>query len=392
MTQWQLIPWSKFKVLLFNIYEHRIDNAPELNGGINTNYCSMIEHLIIYFMDKLGRRDMAEEKIVELFINLYYFYDVWSRAKMFAWNLGIIPQKSSLEKEAKLKKQQEESHTKSSHSQEGTEEAPADVPATPSADLVNPDTIAPHALAGDEEALENDIYSQEYFLFCFSLLMTEKGNMVESDTGVTYYKYSDQEKLAARLVGVLRGGASDLNMWRIKAREFATILDQGGIDMDFIDVDILLNTLMNHYKKQKQALQLALKKEFLRKTGVVTANLKLTELEAILKTAEKAENMNTGSGVPDPCVGWSGEMSKLRAYVYSLTSSQSNEHAFGVNNLIAGLSRFGLDNPAPTISMRCALYGNSRSILKQLEIMQDKLKEEGKLLPLVASNYTEVGL
>jgi hypothetical protein len=36
------------------------------------------------------KRLKAEEKIVDLLINLRYYYDFWQRAKMFAWNLELI--------------------------------------------------------------------------------------------------------------------------------------------------------------------------------------------------------------------------------------------------------------------------------------------------------------
>jgi len=51
----------------------------------------MNEHLLIYFIDLLGSRDLAEDKIVELIVNLFFFYDNWARAKIFAWNLQIVP-------------------------------------------------------------------------------------------------------------------------------------------------------------------------------------------------------------------------------------------------------------------------------------------------------------
>jgi len=38
----------------------------------------------LYFIDVLGSRDLAEEKIVEMLINLRFFYDQWTRAKLFA--------------------------------------------------------------------------------------------------------------------------------------------------------------------------------------------------------------------------------------------------------------------------------------------------------------------
>ena len=33
---------------IFNVIDHRIEMAPEINGAVNTNYMSMSEHLLIY--------------------------------------------------------------------------------------------------------------------------------------------------------------------------------------------------------------------------------------------------------------------------------------------------------------------------------------------------------
>jgi hypothetical protein len=44
--------WKKFKLKLFEIYEHRIENAAEISGAINGSYLGLDEHLILYFMEK----------------------------------------------------------------------------------------------------------------------------------------------------------------------------------------------------------------------------------------------------------------------------------------------------------------------------------------------------
>jgi len=92
-------------------------------------------------------------------------------------------------------------------------------------------------------------------------------------------------------------------------REITQSLDISGMDVDFMDVDILFSSLIALYKKQKRDLHFSFKKEFLRKTGVVTASLKLSELKEIITKAEKNEVMHTGSALPDPLMGWCGEMS-----------------------------------------------------------------------------------
>ena len=85
-----MMPWKKVKELIFNVYKHRVEHAPEINGISNMNYCCMNEHVLIYFIDQVKERPLAEVKVVELIINLRYYYDHWLRARMFASNLQII--------------------------------------------------------------------------------------------------------------------------------------------------------------------------------------------------------------------------------------------------------------------------------------------------------------
>ena len=74
---------------MFDIYDHRILHAPELNCSVNTNYCSLNEHMLVFFMDQTRSRVKAEEEIVNLLINLRYYFDNWQRAKIFTWNLEL---------------------------------------------------------------------------------------------------------------------------------------------------------------------------------------------------------------------------------------------------------------------------------------------------------------
>ena len=45
----RLPSWENFKQLIYEIYDHRIFHAPEINGAINTSYLTMEEHLILFF-------------------------------------------------------------------------------------------------------------------------------------------------------------------------------------------------------------------------------------------------------------------------------------------------------------------------------------------------------
>ena len=90
VQEFDIMQWHGFKEVLFDIYDHRIRYAPELNGGANTTYCTLSEHIITFFIDQYPKRKKAEEKIVDLLINLRYYYDIWNRAKLFAWNCELI--------------------------------------------------------------------------------------------------------------------------------------------------------------------------------------------------------------------------------------------------------------------------------------------------------------
>ena len=90
MDTYELLPWHQFREIMFDIYDHRIKHAAELNGSVNTAYCSMNEHVIMFFVEKYKERQKAEERIVDLIINLRYYYDYWQRAKIFALNLELV--------------------------------------------------------------------------------------------------------------------------------------------------------------------------------------------------------------------------------------------------------------------------------------------------------------
>ena len=48
----RLPAWADFKQTIYDIYDHRILHAPEINGAINTTYLGMNEHLILFFVNK----------------------------------------------------------------------------------------------------------------------------------------------------------------------------------------------------------------------------------------------------------------------------------------------------------------------------------------------------
>lgn len=45
-----LMTYTVFKNLVWEIYIHRITNAPEINGHMNTSYLTLDEHLLIFMI------------------------------------------------------------------------------------------------------------------------------------------------------------------------------------------------------------------------------------------------------------------------------------------------------------------------------------------------------
>ena len=78
----------------------------------------------------------------------------------------------------------------------------------------------------------------------------------------------------------------------------------------------------------------------------------------------------------DPLITYPNHISKVRAYVFALTAGRDNNDAFNADNFCAALSRFGVETPAPCVSMRCMNYGNTMNTMEYLKRAE---KKYGKL-------------
>lgn len=56
----KLVGWTKFKLLINKVIDHRILHAQEINGMVNTSYTMPAEHLILYMIEIYPKRDKAE--------------------------------------------------------------------------------------------------------------------------------------------------------------------------------------------------------------------------------------------------------------------------------------------------------------------------------------------
>ena len=90
----KLSPWPDFKKTLFDIYDHRIEHAPEIHGAINNSYMSLDEHLIVYMCmtggPRFSTREDIEKRILEFLYSLKYYCQRWIRAMIYAKFLGFV--------------------------------------------------------------------------------------------------------------------------------------------------------------------------------------------------------------------------------------------------------------------------------------------------------------
>jgi hypothetical protein len=146
--------------MIYEIYDHRLENAPEINGATNTCMMSMEEHLICFFIGKYKSRNEIERNLIEFLAGLKYYAEAWPRAKLFAIVYSFY--------------QVDDVFFNKRHSG-------------------NTENRFPPRL-NDGKASEtdfgayNDLYTQEFFLLSYSLLSRERTSYVDSQEGFTYLK------------------------------------------------------------------------------------------------------------------------------------------------------------------------------------------------------------
>lgn len=86
--------WPDFKKEIYNIYDHRVENSPEINGAINNTFLTLDEHLMLYQCEQGGEnshsRDENENRLMDFLYSLKYYCQRWPRAKMYARMLGFL--------------------------------------------------------------------------------------------------------------------------------------------------------------------------------------------------------------------------------------------------------------------------------------------------------------
>lgn len=68
----------------------------------------------------------------------------------------------------------------------------------------------PHAYLKDEEATDNDVYTQEFFLHAYSLLCGDRTSFNESTEGATFVRSRHHDSVAKRIIPMIRGPCGDV--------------------------------------------------------------------------------------------------------------------------------------------------------------------------------------
>ena len=100
-------------------------------------------------------------------------------------------------------------------------------------------------------------------------------------------------------------------------------------------------------------------------------------------------NNDPSAAIDNPLVSIPSKISIVRAYVYSCTAGEDNTNRFNDDQFLAGCNRFAIENPVPSISTRCGLYGNTRDIII---LLQEAEKKWGKPLKVDSKLYTSVNM
>ena len=146
--------------------------------------------------------------------SLKYYAEIWLRAKLFAQIVGFY--------------QTDDEFFNKRHSGTSENRFPA--------------KINEGRLDETEYTPFNDIYSQEFFLHCYSLVSRERSLYVESKEGHTYIRAQLEDKISTRAMGAFIT-TQEHAKWTHKIRKITKKMKQDpkdDYDTDFVDIDVII--------------------------------------------------------------------------------------------------------------------------------------------------------
>lgn len=132
---------------------------------------------------------------------------------------------------------------------------------------------------------------------------------------------------------------------------------------------------MNEFKETRALFQKQLKEYFVDHCNAMEAIMDLEKFNDVLMNQTKIWGE---SEVIDGLIQFPQSYSATRAFIFAATACRTNQTDIHVENFLAALSRFGLENPFPTVTHRLAYFGVHEDVLTLLKQAQRRLDNNKK--------------
>lgn len=366
----RLIAWPDFKKLIFDIMDHRIENAPEIHGLVNTTYMSMDEHLVIYMIDQFakdpgplskkhaehkGTRKEVERKLIEFLYALKYYSGRWMRAKLYAEMLGFLHTKESMSMFWEYNKVLATGEGYSRQVESLLDAAAG----------VNDGTFE------DVQIPAHDIFTQDFFFYAYSVVAKDSRSFMDSPQGYTYVKQLTEQRQTLKVMGFLYGDLPrDSEKWTKKIKSQITKVRENKLDeneTDFIDVDLVLSYYLEEYRNLRRLNMQRIAKaigETNRRNAHKNAKVGVKDILEMMETIVPGKTSI-------PTVTFARNMTFIRAFVYALVC-ENNSDEISLPSFLAACNRFGIDSPCPIVSKRLSTFGNAEELEKEFKRLVDK--------------------
>ena len=139
-------------------------------------------------------------------------------------------------------------------------------------------------------------------------------------------------------------------------------INEGEDPREFLDLDKMFELLLDFFKKIREKTLKSLNEHIVKRTNAVEAVLEIDDFLQVVKSFDFGTcNSN------DLFVTFPEKVSLIRAYVFAATTGRTNMNDIASDNFTSALTRFGLENPLPSITARLSLYGTNEISLKLLK-------------------------
>lgn len=246
-----------------------------------------------------GTRDDVQLKVIEFIYSLKYYSTRWQRANMYSELVGFI-QPADKPDDSELPPR--------THA--------------PSESLLQ-HGIDDHQL-DDLEIPKNDIYSQEFFLYAYSMLTKDPKNFVESEEGSTYLRAQIEERMQQKIFGFLY----ELKEAKMKAWKETLLNKRKGIQLSkgedhetaFYDFDMIMGNYMEEFRSSRKEMSTRIRE------SIVKKNIELIKMKKEISIIDIKEILKDIQPLKPPAtaVSYAGDFIFTRAFLYALVSGENS--------------------------------------------------------------------